>query len=187
MLKLQCDGWSWDADLQIIHADVRLEADGELLIDEPLCVDVGLPTLLYSMYRDVEPNRWAPPEEWVRMPFFCCGCGDPECRAYSFRVRHIPGGIIELTELEERPDGQPRELGVYKAAVEPYKSQVIAVARQFLAFVEGLDYRPYFADTVKVVSQLVQEDGGGIDAIAEDRDMVEKIERGGQSHGDSAH
>ncbi|MDF2959277.1 MAG: hypothetical protein K0S39_1012 [Paenibacillus sp.] len=156
MFILKCEGWSWDADLQIIHADVLLEADGEVLIDEPLCVDVGLPALLYSLYRDVEPNRWAAPEECFRMPLFCCGCGDPECRAFSFRTRHLDGERIELTELEERQGAEPKILGTYTVPLDEYKAQVMAVAKQFLSFVKDLDYKPYFADTVKVVGQLVK-------------------------------
>jgi hypothetical protein len=108
LFSLQCSNLSWDADLQIIHADVLLCVDGEVLIDEPLCIDVGLPALMYSVNEDVEPNRWAAPEEYDRMPFFCCGCGDPECRAYSFRVRHIDVSHLELAELEERDGGKPK-------------------------------------------------------------------------------
>ncbi|MCR8632848.1 hypothetical protein [Paenibacillus radicis (ex Xue et al. 2023)] len=155
MFKLECKGWSWDQDLQIIHADVRLEVDGEVLIDEPLCVDVGLPALLYSLNHEVEPNRWASPEECFRMPFFCCGCGDPECRAFSFRTRHLDGGQVELTEMEERQHGEAKALATYIIPLETYKSQIIPVAHQYLSFVEGLEYRPYFADTIKVVRQLV--------------------------------
>lgn len=70
MFTLSCTNWSWDADLQIIHADVLLKIDGDVLIDEPLCVDVGLPALLYSVTHDAEPNRWGKVDEWERMPFF---------------------------------------------------------------------------------------------------------------------
>lgn len=156
MFNLSYTNWSWDADLQIIHADVRLVANGEILIDEPLCVDVGLPALLYSTIHDVEPYRWGAADEWERMPFFCCGCGDPECRAYSFRVRHIDEQRLELTELEERQQGEPREQSTFSVSVESYRMQVEAIGKHFLLFVSGLDYVPYFADTVKVVSNLVK-------------------------------
>jgi hypothetical protein len=157
MFTLKYEGWSWDEGLQIIQADVRLEAGGEVLIDEPLCVDVGLPALVYSVYRDVEPNRWAPPDDIFRLPFLCCGCGDPECRAYSFRVRHKGGGMLELTELEERQDAEPRLMGVYEVPEDVYRAQVIAAAEQFLSFVKGLDYRPYYPDTVQAVERLVHK------------------------------
>ncbi|OXM87665.1 hypothetical protein [Paenibacillus rigui] len=156
MFSLLCSNWSWDKDLQIIHADVRLEIDGEILIDEPLCVDVGLPALLLSVNHEVEPNRWAPAQEWSKMPFFCCGCGDPECRGYSFRVKHKRAEDVELTELEEREGGQSKEMGSYRVPYELYKSVVHGIAREYLDFVEGLDYHPYFADTVKVVKDLLQ-------------------------------
>ncbi|NOU95788.1 hypothetical protein GC093_21550 [Paenibacillus sp. LMG 31456] len=156
MFTLQCKGWSWDKDLQIIHADVYLEVDGEVLIDEPLCVDVGLPALLYSIYRDVEPNRWASPDDCFRMPFFCCGCGDPECRAFSFRARHLNEGMLELTEIEERQHAEPRILGTYLVPLEAYKTQIIPIALEYLSFVKGLEYRPYYTDTTKVVEQLVK-------------------------------
>jgi hypothetical protein len=157
MFKLECKGWSWDKDLQIIHADVRLEIDGEVLIDEPLCVDVGLPALVNSISKEAEPNRWAPANEWFRMPFFCCGCGDPECRAFSFRTRHFGGGVVEITELEEKQNEEPRVLGVYRIGIDEYKSQIIPVAEQYLSFVQELNYKPYFADTVGVIEQLLKE------------------------------
>ncbi|MFH5181769.1 hypothetical protein ACHHV8_03570 [Paenibacillus sp. TAB 01] len=156
MFLLNCSNWSWDKDLQIIHADVRLEIDGEVLIDEPLCIDVGLPAMLLSISRDTEPNRWAPADEWMSMPFFCCGCGDPECRAYSFRARHREEGYIELTELEEREGAPAREQGIYSIPLQAYKSAVEDVAGHYLKFVEELDYRPYFADSVKVVRELLK-------------------------------
>jgi hypothetical protein len=157
LFSLSYTNWSWDADLQIIHADIRLVIDGEILIDEPLCVDVGLPALLYSTIHDVEPYRWGAADDWERMPFFCCGCGDPECRAFSFRVRHIDGQMLELTELEERQHGEPREQSTYSVPAQPYRLQVVAIAKHFLSFVKGLNYVPYFADTVKVVSSLVEQ------------------------------
>lgn len=156
MFSLSCSNWSWDKDLQIIHADVRLEIDGDVLVDEPLCVDVGLPALLFSVGHDTVPNRWAPADKWWSIPFFCCGCGDPECRAYSFRVKHIGDDCIELTELEEREGGEPKELGTYSIPLHAYKAQVEQMARTYVGFVEKLDYRPYFADTVKVVKELLQ-------------------------------
>lgn len=158
MFELTYTGWSWDSDLQIIQADVKLEIDGEVLIDEPLCVDVGLPALLLSTRSDVEPNRWSAPDRWQCIPFFCCGCGDPECRAYSFRVKHMGDGMLELTELEEREQESSKELGLYSVSADSYKEQVVAIAKKYLDFVEGLDYRPYFADTVKVIRELLTAD-----------------------------
>jgi hypothetical protein len=168
LFALSCTNWSWDADLQIIHADVRLEADGDILIDEPLCIDVGLPTLLYSVSQDVEPYRWGAADEWMRMPFFCCGCGDPECRAFSFRVRHIDGKHLELTELEERQQGEPREHNAYIIPLQSYKKEVVVIATQFLSFVEDLDYVPYFADTVQVIEELLEQIGSDEAAASQD-------------------
>jgi hypothetical protein len=170
MFTLNCTNWSWDADLQIVHADVRLEVEDDILLDEPLCVDVGLPALLYSTSHDVEPNRWAAADEWRRMPFFCCGCGDPECRAYSFRVRHRAGGMLQLTELEERQGMESRELGGYEIDADAYKSQIREIARAFLQLVGGLEYRPYFADTVKVVKDMMEDE-----QISENKPLVSKM------------
>ncbi|MBE1444394.1 hypothetical protein [Paenibacillus sp. OAS669] len=157
MFQLRYSGWSWDSELQIIQADVKLEIDGELLIDEPLCVDVGLPAMLLSTRSDVEPYRWSAPDLWQRIPFFCCGCGDPECRAYTYRVRHLDGGLLELTELEEKEQGPSRELGTYTVQASQYEEQVVSIAKAYLTFIEGLDYRPLFADTVEVVKRLLAE------------------------------
>ncbi|AEI42182.1 hypothetical protein [Paenibacillus mucilaginosus] len=155
-LVLKYSGWGHDADLQVIHADVLMEIDGVVLIDEPMCVDVGLPALLLSIVEDVEPDRWAEASEWHRVPFVICGCGDPECRGYSFRVRHREGGFLELTELDERQGRSPRELDSYLIPRAQYAAQVRAIGEQFLRFTEGLDYRPYYADTVKTVKELLQ-------------------------------
>ncbi|CAG7649477.1 hypothetical protein ACFQI7_26515 [Paenibacillus allorhizosphaerae] len=155
---LTCKGWSFDADLQIIHADVYMEAEGEIVIDEPLCVDVGLPALLLSAKENVTPDRWANANEWHRMPFFVCGCGDPECRGYSFIVKHQAGGErIELVEVEEKPSQPSRELGRYTVAFDEYVSQVEAVGRAFLDFVQPLAYKPYYQHTVETVKRLLGE------------------------------
>ncbi|TBL74006.1 hypothetical protein [Paenibacillus thalictri] len=156
MFKLTCDKWSHDHGLQIIHADVRLTIDGDEVIDEPLCVDVGLPALLQSVLRDAEPNRWAAPEQWERMPFFCCGCGDPECRAFSFRVEHR-GETVHVAEIDERQNGESRVLAEYDVPKDEYKAEILKAGRQFLSFVEDLDYHPYLADTVRLVRGLVDE------------------------------
>jgi hypothetical protein len=156
--RLTCTGWSLDSDLQIVHADVYMEADGETLIDEPLCIDVGLPALLLSAREDIVPDRWAQAECWQRMPFFICGCGDPECRAYSFIVKHRPEeGQVELIEVEEKPLQSPRELARYTVPLDVYAAQVKSVGTEFLRFVEGLDYRPYYKDTVETVKSLLLE------------------------------
>jgi hypothetical protein len=154
---LQCTGWSFDKDLQIVHADVLLEAEGETIIEEPLCVDVGLPALLLSLRESVEPNRFADPREWRKMPFFCCGCGDPECRAFSFRVRHLPDGNIELTELEERQEREPRALAVYLIPREAYEASVDRIAKDFLSFIKPLDYRPHHSETLPLVRRMLAE------------------------------
>lgn len=157
MFSLKMDNWSFDADLQIIHADVRLSAEGEELIDQPLCVDVGLPALLLSVLADVEPDRWAPPEQWEKMPFFVCGCGDPDCRGFSFAVEHQSGDTVKLIEVEEREGDAYRVLGEYNVSLDSYAEQINQAAKTFLTFVKPLDYKPYFKDTVPVVQKLVDQ------------------------------
>ncbi|MDF2719944.1 MAG: hypothetical protein K0R28_6869, partial [Paenibacillus sp.] len=105
---------------------------------------------------DVTPYRWAEAREWGRMPFFVCGCGDPECRAYSFRVRHVNAEEAEWTLVEEAEDRSFREHESYVISLAECRQQLIGLGERFLAFVEPLDYRPYFADTVPVVQELVE-------------------------------
>lgn len=155
MLKLRMSGFRWDRDLQIIQADVRLEAEGTLLIDEPLCVDVGMPSLVNSLLEDVTPDRWAPPEEWRTKPFFVCGCGDPECRAYSIVVKHREGRVW-LAEVDDRADGSRRIMEEFEAEPEEYRAAVLGAAQAFLDFAGGLDgYRPLYPGTLDIVRRLV--------------------------------
>jgi hypothetical protein len=154
-LKIAFEKWSFDADLQIIIADVYFSIHGDVLVDEPLCIDVGLPALLLSGIQDVSPNRWALPEEWQKMPFFVCGCGDPECRGYSFLIRHISQKEISITEVEERSGDSYRFGEQYVISRAEYRKQVSEIGRQYIHFIEGLDYRPYYANTVSVVRELL--------------------------------
>jgi hypothetical protein len=156
MFDLRVDRLSFDKGLQIVQADVKLVIDGEAVIEEPMCVDVGLPALLLSGLEGVAPYRWAQAGEWRRMPFFVCGCGDPECRAYSFRVKHTSGTEAEWTLVEEAEDERHREHESYTVSLEACRKQLIELGERFLAFVEPLDYRPYFAETVPVVRELLE-------------------------------
>ncbi|WP_317891153.1 hypothetical protein [Paenibacillus oceani] len=156
MFELKVGRMSFDKGLQIIQADVRLSIDGELLIEEPLCLDVGLPALLLSGLESTEPNRFASAREWKRMPFFVCGCGDPECRAHSFRVNHLGNGTAEWTLLEESQDGTSREQESFVVAAAQCREQLLELGERFLAYTSELDYRPYFPDTLPVVRELVE-------------------------------
>lgn len=156
MFELKVGRLSFDKGLQIIQADVRLTIDGELLIEEPMCLDVGLPALLLSGLESTTPNRFASAHEWRRMPFFVCGCGDPECRTHSFRVSHLDDGKAEWTLLEESQDGTCREQESFVVSVEEYREQFIELGERFLAYAAELDYRPYFSDTLPVVRELVE-------------------------------
>jgi len=157
MFEVKVTGWSHERDLQIIQADVRMAVDEDIIIEEPLCVDVGLPAFLGSVLKDTEPNRFAPADQWERMPFFVCGCGDPECRGFSFAVRHLDGELVELRHVEERGDGTYRVLDSYILPKAEYSRQALQLGQSFLLFIEGLDYRPYYSDTVKVVTELVEQ------------------------------
>jgi hypothetical protein len=157
MFLLSLNKWSYDPELQIIHADVKLSIQGEVLIDEPLCIDVGLPALLLSASEPTEPNRWASAEEWQRMPFFVCGCGDAECRAFSFVVEHIDETWLLISEVDERQNDQYRVAGEYKVLAEEYRRQVEDIGYDYLQFVRDLDYRPYFSNTVEVVHGLLKQ------------------------------
>jgi hypothetical protein len=155
MFQLQLEHWSFDKDLQLIHADVMLSVDNNIIIEEPLCIDVGLPALLASGLQDTKPNRWASAEDWQLMPFFICGCGDPECRGFSFTVQHLDSDRISFTWIEERQNGPFREMESYVLDAQDYRKQLLLQGRKFLQFVEDLKYKPYFADTVTVVQNLI--------------------------------
>ncbi|MDB5053664.1 MAG: hypothetical protein JWM44_1714 [Bacilli bacterium] len=155
MVLLSMTKWSFDPDLQIIHADVKLLMDGQEIINEPLCVDVGMPALLLSAHETTMPNRWADAEQWQSMPFFVCGCGDAECRAFSFVVNHIDHEWIQISEVDERLNDHYRVAGEYIVSLAEYRNQVQIIAKQFLQYVRDLDYRPFFKDTVIVVKMLL--------------------------------
>jgi hypothetical protein len=156
MVELSVSGLRHDSELQLIQADVRFAIDGDVLVEEAVCFDVGLPSLLNSGLRDMTPDRWADPHDWERVPFFICGCGDPDCRAFSFVVEHS-GETIRLTEVQERQGAGYRTVGEYELPATEYREALLQAGRQFLAFVEGRDYRPYLADTVSIVHRLVAE------------------------------
>lgn len=157
-MKLQMTGYRFDRDLQIIQADVRLELDGRIVIDEPLCVDVGMPALAASLHDDAVPDRLAPPEQWRTKPFFICGCGDPECRAYSFRVRHDPAReTVLLQEVEERGEGVFRVLEEWELPAAEYREQVLRTAVELLRFADGLDgYRPLYPETMAAIRAEIE-------------------------------
>jgi hypothetical protein len=158
MLKLHITGFRWDRELQLIQADVCLTVGGRTIIEEALCVDVGLPALAFSLNEDVEPDRFAPPEVWRKKPFFVCGCGDPECRAYVFTVRHESGqGTVRLAEVEERGGGLFRVLEEWELPAGEYKAAVKDAVLNVLEYAEGLDgYKPLFSDTLPIVRQELE-------------------------------
>ncbi|MBP1993091.1 hypothetical protein [Paenibacillus eucommiae] len=156
MFQLDLDHWSFDKDLQIIHADVRLSISDMIIVEEPLCIDVGLPALLASAFQDHVPDRWAAAEEWSRMPFFVCGCGDPDCRAFSFVIKHLNDRQLEFTWVEERQGSAYKEMESFKLDADLYREKALSLGKEFLQFVAVLDYRPYMNETVRIVKELVQ-------------------------------
>ena len=156
MFKIQLEDLQFDAGLQIIQADLLLEIKQEQVINESICLDVGMPSLLRSVFHELMPNRWAV-EQWETLPFFICGCGDPDCKAFSFVVRHPSDEEVELTEIEENEDGSYRTYGVWRVNREDYAREVVRVAEQFLAFVEPLEYKPQFSQTVEVVRAYLKK------------------------------
>ena len=156
MFEIRYEGLSLNAELQIVQADVTVVAEGESIVEEPLCIDVGLPSLLRSGLEDAAPDRFADAAvEWARMPFFVCGCGDPECRAVVIAVRRDLGDIV-WTELEQSPSGE-RKVGEYRIPVGEYRRALVRLGEQFLAFVERLDYRPLQPETVSLVREWTEK------------------------------
>ncbi|MCI3920023.1 hypothetical protein MO973_07225 [Paenibacillus sp. TRM 82003] len=150
-------GLSHNEELQIVQADVVVVAEGETLVEEPLCIDVGLPALLASGFEDLWPDRFADAaKEWRRMPFFVCGCGDPDCRAMPFGVRH-EDGVVVWTELDQSPSGSERVLGEYRIPQAAYRRVLLGLGEAFLAFASPLDYRPLQPDTMPLVERLTRK------------------------------
>ncbi|TLS53348.1 hypothetical protein FE782_03480 [Paenibacillus antri] len=150
MFDIRYEGLTHNEELQIVQADVRVVAEGETLVEEPLCIDVGLPALLASAFEETRPDRFADAAvAWERMPFFVCGCGDPDCRAMPFAVRHEAGEVV-WTELDQSPSGA-RVLGEYRIPLTDYRRALRRLGEAFLAFAEPLDYRPLQPDTVKLI------------------------------------
>lgn len=158
MFRIQFKGLKLETELQIVQAEVRVEADGESIVDESMCVDVGLPALLYSCYEPTLPNRWASVDDWPSIPFFVCGCGDPECRAIGFRTRIIEEDEqIEWVLVEQGEDRTYREHETYRFELGEYREQVLQAAEQVLALVDGQDYRPLMTETEAVVGRLTDK------------------------------
>jgi hypothetical protein len=157
MLLLSLRNWSFDTDLQIILADVTLEIENNIWIDEPLCIDVGLPALLLSSLEATAPNRWAPATDWQKMPFFVCGCGDAECRGFSFVVEHLDKNWLKISEVDERFDDDYRIAEEALVLIEEYRQQVETIGHYYLQFVRDLDYKPYLPDTVEIVEGLLTQ------------------------------
>lgn len=153
MLTIEMKGLRWEKELQIIQADVRVAAEGRTWVEESLCIDVGMPAWAASLNGDVEPDRLSPPENWRSKPFLVCGCGDPECRAHSFAVRHHhEAGTVWVGLVEERGGGAYRVLEELELSRSEYGQAVGRVAEAFLRFAEGLEgYRPLYPDTLAVV------------------------------------
>jgi hypothetical protein len=165
LLEWSYRNYSFDADLQIVRADVRVAWDGDVWVEEPLCVDVGLPALAASLQGDTAPNRFGDPvRDWRAMPFLVCGCGDPECRAHSFAVKHLPGERVRLTYVEERPGREPRELAAAELPLAELRRAVTSVAEEYLRFVEPLDYRPLLSGAPELVRQALRTGKRGKEA-----------------------
>ncbi|KIL42537.1 hypothetical protein SD70_00425 [Gordoniibacillus kamchatkensis] len=157
MLEWTYRNYSFDADLQIVHADVRIAWNGDVWAEEPLCIDVGLPALAASLTDNTEPNRFADPvRDWRAMPFLVCGCGDPECRGLSFAVRHLPGGRVRISQLEERPGREPRLLAEAELPLAELREAVERIAEDYLRFVEPLDYRPLLSAAPELVRDALR-------------------------------
>ncbi len=155
MFDIRYERLSHNEELQIVQADVAVVAEGETLVEEPLCIDVGLPALLASAFEDVRPDRFADAAvAWERMPFFVCGCGDPDCRGIPIAVRH-EGDEVVWTELDQTPSGE-RSHGEYRIPKNAYRSVLLRLGQSFLAFVEPLDYRPLQPDTVRLVREWTE-------------------------------
>lgn len=153
-MKLKFDKLHFHEPLQIVQAEVMMQIDGEEIIAEPLCIDVGLPAMLLSALQDTSPNRWAPPEEWEKMPFLVCGCGDPECRGFSFESVH-EGETIILREVEETGPGKNRILEEYKLPLAEFRQAIYHVGKQFIDFMEGKNYKPLYPETIDTVKRLL--------------------------------
>jgi hypothetical protein len=157
MFEICLEDLFFDADLQIIQAEIQLTINQQEVFHEILCLDVGLPSMVRSVFHELQPNRWAKIADWHELPFFVCGCGDPECKAYSFAVHHLSTAQIELTELEEQEQGEARILQKWRIPLKEYAREIVKIAEQFLDYTKPLDYHPLFPQTVTVIQTYVSK------------------------------
>lgn len=156
MFELKAAGWSFLAGLELVQADILVRIEGETVIDEPLCVDAGLPSLLASAIRDTQPRRFAEPVEWERTPYFVCGCGDASCRAFVFETKH-EGEFIRWIEWEESEFGHARRMDEFLFAASDYRREVLAYAEEFLGFIREHPYRPDLPGHLERIESLAEQ------------------------------
>jgi hypothetical protein len=141
---MEASNLTFDAGLHLIHADVLLMGDNEI-INEPMCIDVGLPALLHSGISDTLSNRWCDPYHWKEMPFFICGCGDPTCRTFSFSVKH-------LDETRQKPFRVILSSIVKKNV---YQDFILQIGYSFLGVIQNKPYHPHVIHTIDLVKKAI--------------------------------
>jgi hypothetical protein len=134
MFELKCSGWSYLPDLQIVQADIALDIEDTIVLDEPFCVHVGIGALLLSAFEDVYPKQFNEDEDWRVQPFFICGCGDSSCRAALFEVRHLPEKRVQWCELMQSEYGSEWRGDVYEFDLDTYRQALLSYGHAYVAF-----------------------------------------------------
>jgi hypothetical protein len=157
MFRLQVTGWSFQADLQLVQADVALDIDDTIVLDEPFCLQVGIGSLLLSAFEPVYPRQFDETGDWRVQPFFVCGCGDSSCRAAVFAVRHLPDGQVEWQELMQSEFGTEWRGDTYVFGLDEYVEALRAYGEAYLAFLRphAAELGEEIAGSVRVVEGLI--------------------------------
>jgi hypothetical protein len=158
MFELKATGWSYQEDLQLVQADIEVNIEDTIVLDEPFCVQVGMASLLLSAFQDVHPRQFSETYDWREQPFFICGCGDPSCRAALFEVKHHDDGTVEWCELMQSETGGERRGDSYRFGLAEYRTMLVNYAEQYVAFlrVEGRVLGEELKESLSHVEPLLQ-------------------------------
>jgi hypothetical protein len=133
MFELRATGWTYLEDLQLVHADIEVNIEDTIVLDEPFSVQNGVASLLLSAIEDVHPLQFIGQPDWRTEPFFVCGCGDSSCRAALFKVTHLENGSMEWCELMQSETGGERQGDTYMFNWNEYVPALIAYGQAYLA------------------------------------------------------
>ena len=134
MFELKATGWSFQADLQLVQADIEVNMEDTIVLDEPFCVQVGMGALLLSAFENVHPRQFDESFDWRVQPFFVCGCGDSSCRCALFEVTHHSDQTVEWCELMQSESGREHRGDTYRFGLEEYRFALLEYSQTYVQF-----------------------------------------------------